>query len=83
MPTMDEGDLIVQLEKLPSINLEESLAIDQRVQRAIMDEVPEVRGVVARTGSDELGLDPMGLNQTDSFLVLAPPRTGASPPRTS
>ncbi|MCF8004237.1 MAG: efflux RND transporter permease subunit, partial [Chromatiaceae bacterium] len=34
--------------------------------------VPEVRGVVARTGSDELGLDPMGLNQTDSFLVLAP-----------
>jgi cobalt-zinc-cadmium resistance protein CzcA len=72
MPTMDEGDLIVQLEKLPSINLAESIAIDQRVQRAIMDAVPEVRAVVARTGSDELGLDPMGLNQTDSFLVLAP-----------
>jgi cobalt-zinc-cadmium resistance protein CzcA len=72
MPTMDEGDLIVQLEKLPSINLGESIAIDQRVQRAILDSVPEVRAIVARTGSDELGLDPMGLNQTDSFLVLAP-----------
>jgi cobalt-zinc-cadmium resistance protein CzcA len=72
MPTMDEGDLIVQLEKLPSINLAESIAIDQRVQRAILAEVPEVRAIVARTGSDELGLDPMGLNQTDSFLVLAP-----------
>jgi len=72
MPTMDEGDLIVQLEKLPSINLQQSLDIDLRVQQAIMDAVPEVRGVVARTGSDELGLDPMGLNQTDSFLVLAP-----------
>jgi len=72
MPTMDEGDLIVQLEKLPSINLAESIAIDQRVQRVIMDAVPEVRAIVARTGSDELGLDPMGLNQTDSFLVLAP-----------
>ncbi|MBK1704166.1 efflux RND transporter permease subunit [Halochromatium glycolicum] len=72
MPTMDEGDLIVQLEKLPSINLEQSLDIDLRVQRAIMEAVPEVRGVVARTGSDELGLDPMGLNQTDSFLILAP-----------
>ncbi len=72
MPTMDEGDLVVQLEKLPSINLEASLAIDQRVQRAIMDAVPEVRAIIARTGSDELGLDPMGLNQTDSFLVLAP-----------
>ncbi|MBK5931015.1 efflux RND transporter permease subunit [Halochromatium salexigens] len=72
MPTMDEGDLIVQLEKLPSINLQQSLDIDLRVQQAIMEAVPEVRGVVARTGSDELGLDPMGLNQTDSFLVLAP-----------
>ncbi len=73
MPTMDEGDLVVQLEKLPSINLDESLAIDQRVQGAIMAAVPEVRAIIARTGSDELGLDPMGLNQTDAFLVLAPP----------
>ncbi len=72
MPTMDEGDLIVQLEKLPSINLAESTAIDQRVQRAILAEVPEVSAIIARTGSDELGLDPMGLNQTDSFLVLKP-----------
>jgi cobalt-zinc-cadmium resistance protein CzcA len=72
MPSMDEGDLIVQLEKLPSINLEKSIELDQRVQRAIMAQVPEVTGIVARTGSDELGLDPMGLNQTDSFLVLKP-----------
>ena len=72
MPTMDEGDLIVQLEKIPSINLEESLDIDQRVQRALLQRVPEISGIVARSGSDELGLDPMGLNQTDSFLVLAP-----------
>ena len=70
MPTMDEGDLIVQLEKLPSISLQESIDIDMRVQRAIMQRVPEVAGVVARAGSDELGLDPMGLNETDSFLVL-------------
>ncbi|KAA6185593.1 efflux RND transporter permease subunit [Thiohalocapsa marina] len=72
MPTMDEGDLIVQLEKLPSINLAESIAIDQRVQRALLAEVPEIAAIIARTGSDELGLDPMGLNQTDSFLVLKP-----------
>ena len=72
MPSMDEGDLIVQLEKLPSINLEESTNLDLRVQRAILERVPEVTGIVARTGSDELGLDPMGLNQTDSFLVLKP-----------
>jgi len=72
MPTMDEGDLIVQLEKLPSINLNESVNIDMRAQRAILEHVPEVTGIIARSGSDELGLDPMGMNETDSFLVLKP-----------
>ena len=72
MPTMDEGDLIMQLEKLPSITLEQSLVLDGRVQQAIMEQVPEVRAIVARTGADELGLDPMGLNQTDTFMVLKP-----------
>ncbi len=72
MPTMDEGDLIVQLEKLPSINLEQSLQIDMAFQRELIKRVPEVISVIARTGSDELGLDPMGLNETDSFLVLKP-----------
>ncbi len=72
MPTLDEGDLLIQLEKLPSISLEESLALDRSVQQALLRRVPEVAGVVARAGSDELGLDPMGLNQTDAFLVLKP-----------
>ncbi|HOY85824.1 MAG TPA: CusA/CzcA family heavy metal efflux RND transporter [Methylotenera sp.] len=72
MPVMDEGDILMQIEKLPSINLEKSLELDLAVQRKLMEKVPEVKGVVARVGSDELGLDPMGLNQTDSFLVLKP-----------
>ena len=72
MPTMDEGDLILQLEKLPSIGIDQSIDLDGRIQRAILGRVPEVRAIVARTGSDELGLDPMGLNQTDTFLVLKP-----------
>jgi cobalt-zinc-cadmium resistance protein CzcA len=41
--------------------------------------VPEIIDIVARTGSDELGLDPMGLNETDSFLVLAPRETWRRP----
>jgi cobalt-zinc-cadmium resistance protein CzcA len=72
MPTMDEGDMIIGLEKLPSISLDQSAALDLRIQQTIMRDVPEVKGIVARLGSDELGLDPMGLNQTDTFLVLKP-----------
>lgn len=72
MPTMDEGAILVQLEKLPSANLAASVEVDLAVQRAILARVPEVRNIIARVGSDELGFDPMGLNQTDSFLELAP-----------
>ena len=72
MPTLDEGNIIVQTEKLPSINLDESLRIDDLVAKAIIEKVPEVTGIVARTGSDEIGLDPMGLNQTDMFLEIKP-----------
>lgn len=72
MPTMDEGDLIVQLQKAPSVSLSASLDMDRRVQQALLQEVPEIRSIVARTGSDDLGLDPMGLNESDTFLVLKP-----------
>lgn len=72
MPVMDEGDIIIGVEKLPSISLQQSMATDLNVQRAILRDVPEVKGVYSRVGSDELGLDPMGLNQTDNFLLLKP-----------
>jgi heavy metal efflux system protein len=72
MPTMDEGDIIVQLEKLPSITLEQSVALDGQVQKNLLKNVPEITSIVARVGTDELGLDPMSLNDTDTFLTLKP-----------
>ncbi|KAB2311623.1 efflux RND transporter permease subunit [Betaproteobacteria bacterium SCN2] len=72
MPTMDEGDLIVGIEKQPTVSLEQTAVLDLAIHRAIMGAVPEVIGVVARAGSDEIGLDPMGLNQTDTYLLLKP-----------
>ena len=74
MPTMDEGDIIIQLESIPSVNLDTSTRIVRMVEEAILDEVPEVVRVVSRSGSDEIGMDPMGLNETDIFLQLKPPQ---------
>jgi len=71
MPTMDEGNTVILLEKVPSITLENSLLADAPIQKAMM-ELPEVIGVTSRTGADELRMDPMGLNQTDNFLVTIP-----------
>ncbi|MBI2716267.1 MAG: efflux RND transporter permease subunit [Rhizobiales bacterium] len=79
MPTMDEGTVIVGIEKIPSVSIEETAALDLKIQKAIMAGVPEVTGIVARAGSDELGLDPMGLNQTDTYLLTKPPSQWRQP----
>ena len=72
MPTMDEGSIIVGIEKIPSVSIEDTAAVDLKIHKAIMAAIPEVTGIVARAGADELGLDPMGLNQTDTYLLTKP-----------
>ncbi|MBN8912971.1 MAG: efflux RND transporter permease subunit [Rhizobiales bacterium] len=79
MPTMDEGSVIMQVTKLPSVNLRASIEGDLLIQRTLRERVPEIERIVARVGSDELGLDPMGLNETDTFLVLKPKDTWRVP----
>lgn len=71
MPIMDEGTTVVIIEKKPSISLEKSLALDEPFQKAMMS-LPEVTGVMSRTGADELRMDPMDLYQTDNFLITRP-----------
>ena len=73
MPVMDEGTTVIIIEKSSSVSLERSLAMDQPIHKALMELAP-VTGVVSRTGADELRLDPMGLYQTDNFLLTRPRR---------
>jgi cobalt-zinc-cadmium resistance protein CzcA len=72
MPTMDEGAIVMQYSKLPSVSLERSVAGDVAMQKAIMEKVPEITGVYSRVGTDEIGLDPMSPNETDAFVTLKP-----------
>jgi heavy metal efflux system protein len=72
MPVMDEGTPVITVRKHPTISVDVAAETDQRIQREIMKRVPEVKGMMARAGADELGIDPVGLNETDNFLTLAP-----------
>ncbi|MBG0803346.1 efflux RND transporter permease subunit [Methylocystis sp. H4A] len=72
MPVMNEGTPVITIRKHPTISVNMAAETDMRIQRAIMERVPEVKGMMARAGADELGIDPVGLNDTDNFLTLAP-----------
>ncbi len=72
MPVMDEGTPVVTLRKHPTVSVEQAAETDLIIQRHILEHVPEVRGVMGRAGADELGIDPVGLNDSDLFLTIAP-----------
>jgi heavy metal efflux system protein len=72
MPTMDEGNIVIGIESDPAINIPAGIALNTQIQQQLMAKVPEIKSIIARSGSDEIGLDPMGLNDTDTFLVLKP-----------
>ncbi|MFP5955184.1 efflux RND transporter permease subunit [Helicobacter pylori] len=72
MPALDEGDVVLSVETTPSISLDQSRDLMLNIESAIKKHVKEVKNIVARTGSDELGLDLGGLNQTDTFISFIP-----------
>ncbi|MDB5413240.1 MAG: CusA/CzcA family heavy metal efflux transporter, partial [Rubritepida sp.] len=72
IPVMDEGTPVITVRKHPTIGIEDAAETDLRIARQIMAAVPEVRGIMTRAGADELGIDPVGLNETDMFFTMAP-----------
>ena len=72
VPRLDEGALAIQIVRLPSVSLEESVAGSTRFER-VLREFPEVRTVVSKTGRAEIATDPMGVELSDVIVMLKPP----------
>ena len=71
LPTMDEGSIVVQPFQIPSVSLPQALEVVQRIEQTIM-ELPEVTHVVSRTGRSDISSDPMGVGESDIYVLLAP-----------
>ena len=71
VPQLDEGDLLLEVRRLPGIALSETIATDQRIARAIRA-IREVDHVVPRAGAPEVATDPMGIEQSDVYITLKP-----------
>jgi cobalt-zinc-cadmium resistance protein CzcA len=71
LPTMDEGSIVVQPFQIPSVSLDQSLQTVTLIEATIM-ELPEVRHVVSRTGRSDISTDPMGVGESDTYVLLAP-----------
>lgn len=77
IPRLDEGDILLQVYRLPSVSLTESQKLTTRVEAAMVT-FPEVNTVVSNTGRAEISTDPMGPEITDMFITLHPEGEWAS-----
>jgi cobalt-zinc-cadmium resistance protein CzcA len=77
VPRLDEGDLVIQAWRLPSIALGESIDSTLHIERALR-QFPEVSRVVSRTGTPEVATDVMGMELSDIFVDLKPREEWAS-----
>ena len=73
VPKLDEGDMAIQAIRLPSVSLERSIEMTTAIEKTLMDEFPdEVVSVISKTGRAEIATDPMGVENSDIFVILKP-----------
>ncbi len=71
IPTLDEKNLAMQANRIPSTSLTQSQAMQFGVENAIRS-FPQVAYVFSKTGTADLATDPMPPNLTDTFIMLKP-----------
>ena len=72
VPSLSEGDFALQALRVPGTSLSQSVDMQQRLEKAIAKQVPEVKRTFARTGTAEIAADPMPPNISDSYVMLKP-----------
>ena len=75
IPRLDEGAIAMQIWRLPSVSLEKSNEISSHVERVLKEDFPEIETIVSRTGRPEIATDPMGVEISDTYLILKPKDT--------
>ena len=78
LPQLDEGDLTAQMLRIPGTSIDQSQAMQIRVEQAV-SRMPEVKFVFSKTGTAELASDPMPPNISDTFIIMKPRREWPNP----
>jgi heavy metal efflux system protein len=72
LPYLDEGWLVVEVQRDPATSLAKSLAMELQTERAIQAAAPEVKDLFSRIGMSEIATDPQGANQNDIYISFRP-----------
>ena len=71
IPEMKEGSIVPGIDRVPNISIEESINMEFKAMKAIM-EVPGVKSVVSALGRGESPADPQAQNESTPLVSLKP-----------
>lgn len=71
IPTLKEGALTPQINRVASISLSEAIEMEMEAMKAV-SKVPGVKSVVSKLGRGESPADPAGQNESDPIVILDP-----------
>lgn len=72
IPSLSEGDFALQALRVPGTSLTQSVEMQARLEKRLVEKVPEIERVFARTGTAEIASDPMPPNISDAYVMLKP-----------
>ncbi len=72
VPTLDEGDYVVQPVLRPGTSLAETVEFCTKIESILLENFPEVSQVVSRIGAAEVPTDPMSMEMSDIIIRLKP-----------
>ncbi len=72
LPELDEGSILIEQVRMPSVTLDESIENANWLAGKLVQNIPEIRTVVPKTGRSDLANDWMGVHQTDVWVILKP-----------
>lgn len=72
VPTLDEGDFVIQPVLKTGTSLSETIKITTQIETILLENFPEVEQVVTRIGAAEVPTDPMSMEESDVIITLKP-----------
>jgi len=72
VPTLDEGDFVIQPVLPTGTSLSRTVELTTRMENILIDEFPEVDQIVCRIGAAEVPTDPMSMEEIDMIITLKP-----------
>ncbi|MDB6059509.1 MAG: heavy metal efflux pump, CzcA family [Verrucomicrobiales bacterium] len=72
VPKLDEGSFTALVTRSNNVSLDTSVQMQERTEKVLLEEVPEVTRVFSRLGTPEVATDPMPVSAADLFIFYKP-----------